>query len=85
MLGITDLYIILSNLDYSFDMTKVVDDNGFVLVEVKGLFNNWRRLTPMQLERIQCILSPNYKVRLVRKFYKWTIWEQEIIGGKFPC
>ena len=82
MLGITDFYLILSSLGYKFDLYNVESDDGYVLVEIKGLFNKWERIGPLQLNIIQNILSPNYKIRLVRKVYKFTIWEQVIIGGK---
>ena len=84
MLGITDIFNILANLDFTFDRTKIITDNDYIIVEVKGIFNRYRKLTPMQLDMCNSILSPNYKIRIVRKIYKWTLWTQEIIGGTYP-
>ena len=82
MLGITDLYHILYNLGYNFDMTKINLKDDYVIIEIKGLFTRWQKLTPAQINLFNSMLSPVYRVKVIRKLYKWTIWEQEIIGGK---
>ena len=83
MFGVTDLYQVLYHLGYKFDRDVIIQEEGFIVVEIKSLFNRWSKLSKEQIKVISSMLSPNYKIKIRRKVFKWILWEEIIIGGQF--